>query len=66
MAFANYLAELAVSGGPIYVEVEPFGNSRPLVPYPVATAELTAGEWNQAARRNQRVEVKLVARPTAE
>jgi CheY-like chemotaxis protein len=66
VAFANYLGELAVSGGPIYVEVEPVGNSRPLVAYPVATAELTAGEWNQVARRNQRVEVKLVAHPTAE
>jgi hypothetical protein len=65
VAFANYLAELSVSGGPIYVEVEPFGNSRSLVAYPVATAELTAGEWNQVARQNQRVEVKLVAQPAA-
>jgi hypothetical protein len=66
VAFANYLAKLAVSGGPIRVEVEPLGNSRPLVPYPAATAELTAGEWNQAARQNQRVEVKLAPQPVAE
>ncbi len=66
VAFANYLAELAVSGGPIRVEVRPFGNSRPLVPYPVATADMTAGEWNRAARQNQRVEIKLAAEPATE
>ncbi len=66
VAFANYLAELAVSGGPIRVELEPFGNARPLAPYPAATAELTAGEWNQVARQNQRVEVKLAPQPVAE
>ena len=65
VAFANYLAELAVSGGPIRVQVEPFGNSRPLVPYPVATADMTAGEWNRVARQNQRVEVRLAAQPAA-
>ena len=65
VAFANYLAEFAVSGGPIRVEVEPFGNSRPLVPYPVATADMTAGEWNRVARQNQRVEVRLAAQPAA-
>jgi CheY-like chemotaxis protein len=66
VAFANYLAELAASGGPIRVELEPLGNSRPLVPYPAATAEITAGEWNQIAAKNQRVEVKLVPQPVAE
>jgi CheY-like chemotaxis protein len=66
VTFANYLAELAVSGGAIRVEIEPLGNSRPLFPSPAATAELTAGEWNLIARQNQRVEVKLVPRPVAE
>ena len=66
VAFANYLAELEVSGGPIRVELEPLGNSRPLFPSPAATAELTAGEWNLIARQNQRVEVKLAPRPAAE
>lgn len=66
VAFANYLAELAVSGGPIRVEIEPLGNSRPMVQYPVAPADMTAGEWNQVARQNQRVEVKLAAQSTAE
>jgi CheY-like chemotaxis protein len=66
VAFANYLAELSVSGGPISVEIEPFGNARPTVAYPVVTGDLTAGEWNQVARQNQRVEVKLAAQPAAE
>jgi CheY-like chemotaxis protein len=59
--FANYLAELAVGGGPIAVELEPLGNSEPLVPYPVATADLSAGDWNRIAQQNQRVEVRLIA-----
>jgi CheY-like chemotaxis protein len=59
VAFANYLAELELRGGPISVEIEPLGNSRPLFSSPATTAELTAGEWNQIARQNQRVEVKL-------
>jgi hypothetical protein len=66
VAFANYLAELAASGGPIRVELEPLGNSRPLVPYPAATAETTADEWNRIAQMNQRVEVKLAPRAVAE
>jgi len=66
VAFANYLAELAVSGGPIRVELEPLGNSRPLFPSPSQTAELTAGEWNLIARQNQRVEVRLAPQPVAE
>lgn len=66
VAFANYLAELAVTGGPIRVEVEPVGNSRPMVSYPLVTDGMTAGEWNLIARQNHRVEVKLAAKPTAE
>lgn len=65
VAFANYLAELGVTGGPIRVELEPAGNSRPLVAYPLVTDDLTAGEWNVVARQNHRVEVKLAAKPTA-
>ncbi len=66
VAFANYLAELAVTGGPIRVEIEPLGNSRPLVPYPLVTDGMTAGEWNLVARQNHRVEVKLAAKPATE
>jgi len=66
VAFANYLAGLASSGGPVRVSIEPVGNSRPLVPYPQATDDLKAGDWNLVARENQRVEVKLIAQPAAE
>jgi CheY-like chemotaxis protein len=66
VAFANYLAELGVTGGPIRVELEPLGNSRPLVPYPMVTDGMTAGDWNLVARQNHRVEVKLAAKPAAE
>ena len=60
IAFANSLAELAVGGGPIRVELEPLGNTQVLVPYPAATADTTAGEWNQIARQNQRVEIRFI------
>ncbi len=66
VAFANYLAELGVSGGPIRVEIEPLGNSRPLVPYPLVTDGLSAGEWNLVARQIQRVDVLLAAKPATE
>ena len=63
VAFANYLAELALSGGPIRVELDPLGNAQPLVTYPVQGDGLTAGEWNRVARQNQRVEVRLIPEP---
>ena len=66
VAFANYLAELRVTGGPIRVELEPLGNSRPLVAYPLVTDGMTAGDWNLVARQNHRVEVKLAAKPSPE
>jgi CheY-like chemotaxis protein len=66
VSFANYLAELGGMGGQIRVEVEPLGNSRPLVPYPVVTDDMTAGEWNLVARQNHRVEVRLAAKPATE
>ena len=65
VAFANYLAELAASGGPISAEFEPLGNTRPLVPYPGLATDVTAGEWNRVARQNQRVEARFAAQPAA-
>ena len=65
VAFANYLADPAVNGGPIRIETEAFGNTEPRIAYPAATDGVTAGEWNRAARANQRVEVRLFAAPTA-
>jgi CheY-like chemotaxis protein len=63
VAFANYLADPAVNGGAIRIETDAFGNTEPLIPYPAATDGVTAGEWNRAARTNQRVEVRLLADP---
>lgn len=64
IAFANYLADPAVSSGPIRIETEVFGNSEPRIPYPATPDGITAGEWNRIARANQRVEVRLLADPT--
>lgn len=63
VAFANFLADPAISQGLIRIETEAFGNSAPLVPYPAAVDGVTAGEWNRAARANQRVEIRLLADP---
>lgn len=63
VAFANYLADPGISHGAIRIETEAFGNSEPRIPYPVATDGVTAGEWNRAARANQRVEIRLLAAP---
>jgi CheY-like chemotaxis protein len=64
VSFANYLVELIVGGGPITVELESLGNSEPLIPYGVATDDMTAGDWNRTAQQNQRVEIRLTADPT--
>ena len=64
VAFANYLADPTVNGGAIRIETDAFGNAEPLIPYPATTDGVTAGEWNRAARANQRVEVRLLADPT--
>jgi CheY-like chemotaxis protein len=63
VAFANYLADPTVNGGAIRIETDAFGNTEPLIPYPASTDGVTAGEWNRAARANQRVEVRLLADP---
>jgi CheY-like chemotaxis protein len=63
VAFANYLADPAVNGSTIRIETEAFGNTEPRIPYPALTDGITAGEWNRAARANQRVEIRLLADP---
>jgi hypothetical protein len=63
VAFANYLADPAVNGSAIRIETEAFGNTEPRIPYPALTDGITAGEWNRAARANQRVEIRLLADP---
>lgn len=61
VAFANFLADPAISNGPVRIETEAFGNTEPRIPYPVLADGVTAGEWNRAARANQRVEIRLLA-----
>ena len=61
-AFARYLAERRPSNR-IQVTVASYGTSRPLVSYPDSASMQTAGDWNQIARLNQRVEVVLLPAP---
>ncbi len=61
-AFARYLAERR-PGNPIQIAVVAHGASRPLVAYPEISGLQTAGDWNQIARLNQRVEIVLLPAP---
>jgi CheY-like chemotaxis protein len=58
-AFTRFLAEHAAAGAPIQVVVVSHGKGRPLLAYPDPASTQTAGEWNQIARINQRVDVVL-------
>jgi len=59
VAFANFVASRSTD--PVLrIEVVPHGNSQPAVPYPVGANGVTAGEWNDVARQNQRVTVTLL------
>jgi CheY-like chemotaxis protein len=61
VAFANYLAALENQDlSPIRVTVDSFGNAQPRYTYPIVTQGTTAGDWNAIARRNNRVEIRLV------
>jgi CheY-like chemotaxis protein len=60
-AFARFLAERR--SGPIQIALLSHGTARPLVPYPERAGLLAAGEWNQVARLNQRVEFALLPAP---
>jgi len=61
IAFANFIASspLLDSSG-IDLEINPLGNSEPRAAYPNAGSVATAGEWNRAARQNQRIELRLM------
>jgi hypothetical protein len=60
-AFARFLA--TPRSGPIQIAVVSHGASRPLVSYPDRASVQTAGDWNQIARLNQRVEIVLQPAP---
>jgi CheY-like chemotaxis protein len=59
VAFASFLTSRA-SDPAIRIEIAPHGNTMPAVPYPPGPQGLTAGEWNQVARQNNRVTVTLL------
>ncbi len=59
VAFANMLSAQHSHGrGAFEVQLATGGGDEVVVPYPVASAVLTAGEWNRAAAANNRVEVR--------
>jgi CheY-like chemotaxis protein len=60
VSFANFLAAFeAAPGQGIDIEIRPQGNVQPLYPYPAGLQGRTAGEWNRAALRNNRVRFYL-------
>jgi hypothetical protein len=62
VAFANYLAAFeGEAQGDIRISVNAQGNSSPQFSYPARSSDNTAGDWNQVARQNNRVQVRLIA-----
>lgn len=60
VAFANFINIVdEQTDGQIRYSVVSRGNERPLVMYPPPVSGVTAGEWNEIARANNRVEVTL-------
>jgi len=64
VAFANMLSAQHTHGRGAYeVQLATGSGDEVIVPYPVASALLTAGEWNRAAAANNRVEVRAYPLP---
>ena len=60
LAFANLVGSVRnTSHGNIDVQVTTGDAAATAMPYPQASAELTAGEWNRAAAANNRIEIRL-------
>ena len=60
LAFANLVGSVRnTSHGNIDVQVTNGDAAATAMPYPQASAELTAGEWNRAAAANNRIEIRL-------
>jgi CheY-like chemotaxis protein len=59
LPFANAIA-LASRDGAIRFDVVSHGASQPLAAYPPFNQAMTAGEWNEIAAANQRVEVRIL------
>ena len=64
VAFANMLSAQHTHGrGAFEVQLSTGGVDEVVVPYPVPSAGLTAGDWNRAAAANNRVEVHTHPQP---
>jgi len=60
LALANLIGEIRASThGALEVQVSAGDPANVLSPYPAASAELTAGEWNRAAGANSRIEIRV-------
>jgi len=59
IAFAAFLGSRSADAA-VRVEIQARGNLQPAAPYPSSLTGLTAGEWNQVARQNNRVNVTLI------
>jgi CheY-like chemotaxis protein len=60
LAFANLVGSVRnASHGNIDVQVANGDAAATAMPYPQASAELTAGDWNRAAAANNRIEIRL-------
>ena len=59
-AFANFINTARVrTEGAVRYEIISYGNSSPLLDYPVTSSGLTASAWNDIAGSNNRVEISL-------
>jgi CheY-like chemotaxis protein len=64
VTFANMLSAQHSHGrGAFDVQLATGGGDEVVVPYPIASAMLTAGDWNRAAAANNRVEVRAHPQP---
>ena len=60
LAFANLVGTVRnTSHGTLDVQVAAGDSATTATPYPQASTELTAGEWNRAAAANNRIEIRL-------
>jgi len=62
VAFANFmLSSEQQTSGQIRFNVVSLGSSEPLVDYPMAETDISAGAWNTIAAKNHRIQVTLYA-----
>lgn len=59
LSFAHAIASAIQTSPGLNVETLSLGDAEPLLSYPSSSYAVTAGEWNEIAARNQRVEVRM-------